>query len=60
MILNKIKKLSDLLKDTSSSLGKVKILKTHLEDDDLKKLVMYVYNPYYQFYVSSSACEKNS
>jgi DNA ligase-1 len=60
MVLNKIKKLSDLLKDTSSSLDKVKILKTHLEDDDLKKLVMYVYNPYYQFYITSSVCEKNS
>lgn len=59
-MINKIKKLSDLLKNTSSSLDKVKILKTHLEDDDLKRLVMYVYNPYYQFYVTSSVCEKNS
>ena len=59
MILNKLKKLVDSLKDTSSSLEKVALLKEALKDNDVKKLVQYVYNPYFQFYVTSSVCQKN-
>lgn len=59
-VLNQAKILVSELKDTSSSLEKKEILKRHLVDnEDLKRLVHYTYNPLYQFYVTSDVCEKN-
>ena len=60
MILKQVKKLVDELKDTSSSLEKKEILKKHLaNNEDLKNIVYYTYNPFYQFYITSDVCEKN-
>ena len=60
MILNQVKKLVDELKATSSSLEKKEILKKYLvNDEDLKNIVYYTYNPFYQFYITSDVCEKN-
>jgi len=47
------------LKNTSSTLDKVKILKKH-ETDDLKKILFYTYHPLYQYHVTSNNCIKNS
>lgn len=60
-ILKDTRSLVDELKDTSSSLEKKEILKKHLvNNEDLKKIVYYTYNPLYQFYVTSDVCEKHA
>lgn len=47
------------LKNTSSTLDKVEILKKH-ENDDLKKILFYTYYSLYQYHVTSNNCMKNS
>lgn len=59
-LLKQTKDLVEKLKQTSSSLEKKEILKQHLIDSDLQKLIHYTYNPLFQFYVTSEVCEKNN
>jgi len=46
------------LKDTSSTLDKVGLLKNY-ESDNLKKILFYTYHPLYQYNVTSNNCKKN-
>lgn len=56
----KLKKIVEALKNDSSSIFKVEILKHNLEkDNELKKIFFYTYNSFYQFFITSSVCEKN-
>jgi DNA ligase-1 len=58
--MNDLKNLVEELKNTSSSIKKKEILKRHLENNEvLRKIVHYTYNPFYQFYVTSDVCEKH-
>ena len=57
-ILNRLQELVDKLQSDSSSNKKVELLKEYLHDSDLKKLVMYIHNPFYQFHITSDNCKK--
>lgn len=57
-ILKQLQELVSKLQADSSSNKKVELLKEYLHDSDLKKLVMYVTNPFYQFHVTSDNCKK--
>lgn len=57
-ILRNLQELVTKLQSDSSSNKKVELLKEYLQDSDLKKLVMYVTNPFYQFHVTSDNCKK--
>lgn len=57
-ILSRLQELVAKLQADSSSNKKVELLKEYLHDSDLKKLVMYVTNPFYQFHVTSDNCKK--
>ncbi len=53
------KAVSDLQGDSSSN-AKVESLKRHLQDEFVRKVFFYTYNPLYQFHVSSSLCRKKN
>jgi DNA ligase-1 len=55
ILLNLVKKL----KNTSSTLDKIDLLKAHDNNSSLKKLLFYTYHPLYQYHVTSSNCAKN-
>ena len=57
-ILSRLQELVTKLQADSSSNKKVELLKEYLHDSDLKKLVMYVTNPFYQFHITSDNCKK--
>jgi DNA ligase-1 len=57
-ILSRLQELVTKLQSDSSSNKKVELLKEYLHDSDLKKLVMYVTNPFYQFHITSDNCKK--
>jgi hypothetical protein len=57
-ILSRLQELVTKLQADSSSNKKVELLREYLQDSDLKKLVMYVTNPFYQFHVTSDNCKK--
>lgn len=57
-ILSRLQELVTKLQADSSSNKKVELLKEYLHDSDLKKLIMYVTNPFYQFHVTSDNCKK--
>jgi DNA ligase-1 len=57
-ILNRLQELVTKLQSDSSSNKKVELLKEYLHNSDLKKLVMYIHNPFYQFHVTSDNCKK--
>jgi len=59
-MLKRVKELVDALGYDSSSNRKIELLREYLHDSDLKKLFMYVYNPFYQFHVTSDNCKKLS
>ena len=65
MNTKEIHNLNELIKElanTSSSNNKKQILKAALEGKDakfLKKVLLYTYNPYYKYYVSSANCKKH-
>ena len=56
--MKELKKFVEQMRDTSSSLEKVEILKK--QSDYIKKILEYTYNPYKQYYVTSKTCKKNS
>jgi len=58
-ILQRLKDLVDKLQSESSNNNKVDLLREYFHDSDLKKLFMYIHNPFYQFYVTSDNCKKN-
>ena len=58
-LLKDLDSLVNELKNNSSTLDKIKILKKH-ETKDLKKILFYTYYPLYQYYVTSKNCIKNS
>ena len=57
-ILSRLQELVTKLQADSSSNKKVELLREYLHDSDLKKLVMYVTNPFYQFHITSDNCKK--
>ena len=57
-ILNRIQELVDRLQTNSSSNIKKEFLQEYFHDSDLKKLMMYIHNPFYQFHVTSENCKK--
>ena len=57
-ILNRMQELVDRLQTNSSSNIKKEFLQEYLHDSDLKKLMMYIHNPFYQFHVTSDNCKK--
>lgn len=58
-ILGRTKELIDRLQSNSSSNNKISLIKEYFHDSELKKLFMYVYNPFYQFHITSDNCKKN-
>jgi DNA ligase-1 len=59
-VFYKLKKIIEDLKNDSSSISKIEILRENLQQDkDLKNIFFYTYNSFYQFFVTSSVCEKN-
>lgn len=59
-LLNHIQEFVDKLNSTNSSTAKIEILKTYQNDDAIRKILFYVYNPYMQYYVTSDTIKKNS
>lgn len=57
-ILNRLQELVDKLQSDSSSNTKIKYIQEYLHDSELKKLLFYIHNPFYQFYVTSTTCGK--
>ena len=56
--MKELKEFVEQMRDTSSSLEKVEILKQ--QSEFIKKVLEYTYNPYKQYYVTSKTCKKNS
>jgi DNA ligase-1 len=57
--LKRLALLKELLFETTSNNAKTEILKVYRHDDLVKKLLFYMYNPYYQYFISRSNCNKN-
>ena len=57
-ILKRLQELVDRLQTNSSSNIKKEFLQEYLHDSELKKLMMYIHNPFYQFHVTSENCKK--
>lgn len=57
-ILSRLQELVHKLQTNSSSNIKKEFLQEYFHDSDLKKLIMYIHNPFYQFYVTSDSCKK--
>jgi len=57
-ILNRLQELVNKLQSDTSSNVKSDYLREYLHDSDLKKLIMYIHNPFYQFHVTSDNCKK--
>jgi DNA ligase-1 len=58
-MLEKLKKLIGELNTTNSNNDKVNVLRKYVDDDDIKTILFYTYNPFYQFNVTSKNCIKN-
>lgn len=56
--MKELKEFVEQMRDTSSSLEKVEILKQ--QSEFIQKVLEYTYNPYKQYYVTSKTCKKNS
>jgi len=56
--MKELKEFVKQMRDTSSSLDKVEILKH--QSEFIQKILEYTYNPYKQYYVTSKTCKKNS
>lgn len=57
--LRELTQLKKLLSQTTSNNDKVTILKLYRHNDEVKKLLFYMYNPYYQYFISHANCTKN-
>lgn len=57
-MLDRLNNLVSSLKKTSGTLEKKKILSSY-DQDDVKQILFYTYNPLYQYFVTSEVCEKN-
>ena len=57
-ILSRLQELVHKLQSNSSSNIKKEFLQEYFHDSDLKKLIMYIHNPFYQFHVTSDNCKK--
>jgi len=55
-----LQKLVDELNSSNSTNDKIDVLKTYKDDVHIKKLLYMIYNPFYQFYITSDTCKKNS
>ena len=58
--LRELTQLKKLLLETTSNNDKVTILKLYRHNDEVKKLLFYMYNPYYQYFISQANCIKNN
>jgi len=58
-MLDKFKTFVEELNTTNSNNDKVGVIKNIKDDSDIKKLLFYTYNPFYQFNVTSKNCIKN-
>jgi len=56
--MKELKEFVEQMRDTSSSLEKVEILKQ--QSEFIQKVLEYTYNPYKQYHVTSKTCKKNS
>ncbi len=56
--MKELKEFVEQMRDTSSSLEKIEILKQ--QSEFIQKILEYTYNPYKQYYVTSKTCKKNS
>jgi len=57
-MLDKFKTFVEELNTTNSNNDKVSIIKNIKDDSDIKKLLFYTYNPFYQFNLTSKNCIK--
>ena len=57
-MLDKFKTFVEELNTTNSNNDKVSIIKKIKDDSDIKKLLFYTYNPFYQFNLTSKNCVK--
>ena len=58
-MLDKLQKLINELNSSNSNNDKEKILRNYRSDDDIKRILFYTYNPFYQFNITSKNCIKN-
>lgn len=58
-MLDKLQNLVNELNSTNSNNDKENTLRRYSDDMEIKRILFYVYNPFYQFNVTSSNCIKN-
>jgi hypothetical protein len=54
-----LQKVVDELNSTNSTNDKKVILEKYKNDEFIKKVLYYTYNPFYQYYVTQTTLEKN-
>ena len=54
-----LQKVVDELNSTNSTNDKKVILEKYKDDEFIKKVLYYTYNPFYQYYVTPTTLEKN-
>ena len=59
-MLEKLKTLIQELNSTNSNNDKVDVLKKYVDDEEIRLILFYTYNPFYQFNVTSKNCIKHS
>jgi DNA ligase-1 len=60
-ILQDLSNLVSELQSTTSTNEKVEIIRNHCNDNgELRKIIQYAYNPFYQFHLTSTNCVKHS
>jgi DNA ligase-1 len=59
-MLEKLKTLIEELNSTNSNNDKVDVLKKYVDDEEIRLILFYTYNPFYQFNVTSKNCIKHS
>ena len=58
-MLNRLQELVDNLNTTNSNKDKENTLRKYRNDEEIKRILYFTYNPFYQFYVTSKNCIKN-
>lgn len=57
--LDRLKKFMDDMNATNSTLDKMAKLKTYVDDEYIRRILLYTYDPYRRYYVTVSNLEKN-
>jgi DNA ligase-1 len=58
-MLERLQRLVDELNRTNSNKDKENTLRGYNNDEEMKRILYFTYNPYYQFFVTSKNCIKN-